>query len=88
MGWSPDIGQEIRSSGGFLIPHPAVVDPEETFPDRVAEMSDRATLTQVGPAANDPQRSFPGAAAGASDHFTPGHGGAFADNTELPLADR
>ena len=27
MGWSPDIGQEIRSSGGFLIPHPAVVDP-------------------------------------------------------------
>ena len=24
----PDTGQEIRSSGGFLIPHPAVVDPE------------------------------------------------------------
>jgi hypothetical protein len=31
MAWSPDIGQEIRSSGGFLIPHPAVVDPERSF---------------------------------------------------------
>jgi len=28
MGWSPDIGRKIRSNGGFLIPHPAVVDPK------------------------------------------------------------
>jgi len=28
MSWSPDIGREIRSNGGFSIPHPAVVDTE------------------------------------------------------------
>ena len=30
MGRLPVVGQEIRSNGGFLIPRPAVVDPQET----------------------------------------------------------
>jgi len=31
MSWSPDIGREIRSNGGFSIPHPAVVDTKPTL---------------------------------------------------------
>ena len=70
MGWSPDIGQEIQSSGGFLIPHPAVVDPEETFPGAVTGASDCFKSSAVWVVGDGTKEAFRGRAAGVSDYFT------------------